>query len=133
MKFLKQLLFVILTIVTTMNTATAQVDSLYKESIVYAKDSIIYSVPTSMSSQSTGDLIRYYCIKEFETVEGFTAMVNEQLSDTIYTELIWEIIKEEKEPVGELRVAIYRIISPKKMYWIDEKGNIRKTKSDKPR
>lgn len=131
MKNLKQqLLLLILTIGTT---AQAQVDSLYNEITVYAADSIIYSVPTSMSALSTGDLIKNYCIKEFETVEGFTAMVNKQLSDTIYADLIWEIIKEEKEPIGELRVVIYRIVMPKPTLWIDEKGNIHRTKTNKPR
>lgn len=99
----------------------------------FVTDSIIYSIPTSMAIQSTGDLIKNYCIKELETIEGFTAMVNNQLSDTIYSDLIWEIINEAKEPTDQLRVAIYKIVMPKPTLWIDEKGIIHQSKIDKQR
>lgn len=83
--------------------------------------------PVSLDAMTYGDKIQYYCIKELISVEGFTQLCTNRLKEKerkgeiklyegfgkISSDLIWEIIRNEKEPIGELRFVIDEILKPR--------------------
>jgi len=84
------------------------------EQIIMIGDSIIYPhVPVAMSMISIGDKVRHYCIVNYISVDEFAAKCTKKVGQNIPKEMIWEIIRNEKEPIGKLRIAIYDILSEK--------------------
>lgn len=103
----------------------AQDEPIETPPIVRIGDSIIYPpsyYPVSMSMMTMGDKIRDYCISNLVSVEGFASMCTDRMQQQfpqrsilsrpqkISGDLIWEIIRDEKEPIGELRIIILQII-----------------------
>ena len=100
----------------------------HQQTVERIGDSIVYPPnydPVSMSIMTMGDKIRYYCISNLVSVEGFAAMCTDMIREQyplknipgrplkISADLIWEIIREEKEPIGELRIVILQILDEK--------------------